>query len=57
LSTIDATNVKYVCVKLNDSEWPEAISIIDAATSAAWDINVWIVTIDDANNKLNIKFA
>lgn len=56
MSTIDENTVKYVKIKLDDSEYSGAISIVDAAASAGWDTNVWKLTVDQTNKKIDVVF-
>ena len=54
MSIIDDATVKYVKIKINDSEFAEPIEIADATAAANWDLAIWNVTVDE--NKLKVIF-
>lgn len=54
MSIIDDATVKYVKIKINESEYAEYIAIKDAVSSANWNTAIW--NVKDDGDKLIISF-
>lgn len=60
LSVIDSLTVGHINITLDKDgateEYPNAISITDASSVAQWNTEIWTVTVDSTNKKIDVSF-